>query len=70
MKDKIWHSVKFQTEDQKIEIYPTETFDGIVLETKDSDDIDDISVSRLYLSQYEIELLITKINEMMVYLKQ
>ena len=66
MKNKIWHKVKFDTDEQSIEIYPTETLDGIILETKE---FDKSNISRLYLNKYEMELLILKMNEMMKYLK-
>ena len=66
MENKIWHKVKFDTDEQSIEIYPTETLDGIILETKE---FDKSNISRLYLNKYEMELLILKMNEMMKYLK-
>jgi hypothetical protein len=66
MREKIWHSVKFQTDEQKVEIYPTESFDGIILETKE---FDDTNISRLYLNKDEMELLVIKMTEMMEYLK-
>jgi hypothetical protein len=40
MKNKIrlvrryWHKVEIATEEQNVSIYPTELFDGIVVETK------------------------------------
>ncbi len=66
MGNKIWHKVKFDTDEQSIVIYPTETLDGIILETKE---FDKSNISRLYLNKYEMELLILKMNEMMKYLK-
>ena len=34
MKNKVWHKVQIATEEQNVEVYPTETFDGIIIETK------------------------------------
>lgn len=66
MRDKIWYKVKFDTDEQTVEIYPTETFDGIILEVKE---FDGSNLSRLYLNQGEMELLVIKMTEMMKYLK-
>ncbi len=66
MKNKIWHKVEIQTDEQNVEIYPTETFDGIIVETKE---IDEKKSSRLYLNKYEMELLILKMTEMMQYVQ-
>jgi hypothetical protein len=66
MRDKIWYKVKFDTDEQTVEIYPTETFDGIILEVKE---FDGSNLSRLYLNQDEMELLVIKMTEMMKYLK-
>lgn len=66
MKNKIWYKVKFDTDEQVVEIYPTETFDGIILEVKE---FDGSNLSRLYLNQGEMELLVIKMTEMMKYLK-
>ena len=67
MKNKVWHKVEISTEEQEIEVYPTETFDGIIIETKE---LDDKGSPRLYLSEDEMELLILKMREMMTYVKQ
>lgn len=66
MENKIWHKVNFQTDEQNVEIYPNETFHGIILETKE---FDGSNISRLYLNKDEMQLLILKMNEMMNYLK-
>jgi hypothetical protein len=68
MKNKVWHKVTIATEDQNIEVYPTETFDGIIVETKELDD--KTGSPRLYLNKDEMELLILKMREMMEYVKQ
>jgi hypothetical protein len=65
MKNKVWNKVVIATEEQNIEIYPTETFDGIIVETKELDD--KTLNGRLYLNKDEMELLIIKMQEMMKY---
>jgi hypothetical protein len=65
MKNKVWNKVVIATEEQNVEIYPTETFDGIIVETKELDD--PAGNSRLYLNKDEMELLIIKMQEMMKY---
>ena len=67
MKDKVWHRVEIATEEQNVSVYPTEEFDGIIVETKELDD--KTGNSRLYLNQNEMELLIAKMREMMAYVK-
>ena len=67
MKNKVWHKVEISTEEQEIEVYPTETFDGIIVETKE---LDGSGSPRLYLNKDEMEFLITKMQEMMKYVKQ
>jgi hypothetical protein len=68
MKNKVWHKVTIATEEQNVEVYPTETFDGIIVETKELDD--KTESPRLYLNKDEMELLILKMREMMEYVKQ
>ena len=68
MKNKVWHKITIATEEQNVEIYPTETFDGIIVETKELDD--KTGSSTLYLNQDEMELLILKMREMMSYVKE
>ena len=65
MKNKVWNKTVIATEEQNVEIYPTETFDGIIIETKELDD--KTGSPRLYLNKDEMELLIFKMQEMMKY---
>jgi hypothetical protein len=67
MKNKVWHKVVIATEEQNVEVYPTETFDGIIVETKE---LDGSGSPRLYLNKDEMEFLITKMQEMMKYVKE
>jgi hypothetical protein len=68
MKNKVWHKVTIATEEQNVEIYPTETFDGIIVGAKKLDN--KTESPRLYLNKDEMELLILKMREMMEYVKQ
>ena len=68
MKNKVWHKVTIATTEQNVEVYPTETFDGIIVEAKELDD--KTESPRLYLNKDEMELLILKMREMMEYIKQ
>jgi len=68
MKNKIWHKTVIGTEDQNINVYPSEGFSGIIVETKELDD--KTGSSRLYLNRDEMELLIIKMREMMDYLNK
>lgn len=63
MSNKVWHKTTISTEEQTVEIYPTEQFDGIIVETKELDD--KTGNSRLYLNRDEMELLIAKMQQMM-----
>jgi hypothetical protein len=65
MKNKVWNKTVIATEEQNVEIYPTEGFDGIIVETRELDD--KTLNGRLYLSKDEMELMITKMQEMMKY---
>jgi len=65
MKNKIWNKTVIATEEQNVEIYPTEGFDGIIVETRELDD--KTLNGKLYLSKDEMELFIIKIQEMMKY---
>jgi len=67
MKNKVWHKVSIATEEQNVEVYPTENFDGIIVETKELDD--KTGSPRMYLNEDEMELLILKMREMMNYVK-
>jgi len=55
------------TEEQNVEVYPNETFDCIIVETKELDD--KTGSPRLYLNEDEMELLIAKMREMIQYIK-
>jgi hypothetical protein len=64
MSNKVWYQTVVSTEDQNIEIFPNETFDGIIVKTKELDR----SLSHtLYLNKEEMEFLIAKMQEMMKY---
>jgi hypothetical protein len=67
-KIKVWHKIEIATEEQNVSIYPTEEFNGIVVETKELDD--KTLNGKLYLNKDEMELLILKMQEMMKYVKQ
>lgn len=68
MANKVWHKTTIYTEEQNVEIRPTDQFDGIILETKE---LDDKTVnSRFYLNEDEMEMLILKMREMMNYVKE
>jgi hypothetical protein len=66
MANKVWHKTVISTEEQDVEIYPTETFDGIIVETRELDG--KTGSPRLYLNEDEMELLIIKMREMMDYI--
>ena len=65
MKNKVWNKTVIATEEQNVEIYPTEMFDGIIVEIRELDD--KTLNGRLYLSKDEMELMIIKMQEMMKY---
>jgi len=67
MKNKVWHQIVIATEEQNVSIYPTEDFNGIIVETKELDD--KTLNGMLYLNKDEMELLIQKMVEMMNYVK-
>jgi len=67
MKNKVWHKVSISIEEQEVGVYPTETFDGIIVETKE---LDGSGSPRMYLNIDEMELLISKMREMMEYVKK
>jgi hypothetical protein len=62
MKNKVWYKVVITTEEQDVSVYPTENFDSIIVETKESVGGES---SRLYLNKDEMELLIVKMREIM-----
>lgn len=64
---KIFITTTIATEDQNVSIMPNETFNGIILETKE---VDDKTLNgRTYLSKVEAELLIIQIQNMIKYLE-
>ena len=65
MKTKVWNKTVIATEDQNVEIYPTEGFDGIIVEVKELDD--KTLNGRLYLNKDQMELLIIRMQDMMKY---
>lgn len=65
MRNKVWHKTVIATEEQNVEIYPTQNYNGIIVETKEVDD--KIESPRMYLNADEMELLISKMREMMNY---
>jgi hypothetical protein len=67
MENKIWHKIKMDTEEQTVEVYPTDEFDGIIIETKE---LDGKGSPRLYLNKDEMEFLIHKMQEMMGYVNK
>ena len=67
MKNKVWHKVSISIEEQEVGVYPTETFDGIIVETKE---LDGSGSPRMYLNIDEMEVLISKMREMMEYVKK
>jgi hypothetical protein len=67
MKNKVWYKSVIATEEQNVEIFPTEGFDGIIIQTRE---LDDKTYSpRLYLNEEEMQMLIIKMQEMMGYVK-
>jgi hypothetical protein len=66
MKNKVWHKVEISTEEQNVSVYPTEEFNGIIVETNE---LDGTNSPRMYLNKDEMELLILKMREMMEYVK-
>lgn len=67
MANKVWHKIMIATEEQNVTISPTPEYDGIVIETQE---VDDTGSPRLYLNRDEMELLITKMKEMMDYVEK
>jgi hypothetical protein len=65
MKNKVWHKAVIATEEQDVSVYPNETFDGIIVETNESNGS---GSPRLYLNKDEMELLIVKMRHMMEYI--
>jgi hypothetical protein len=70
MKNKVWIKTEITTHnEQDIRIQPTDTFDGVVLEFKESGD-QNYHNGRLYLNTESMEALIAKMRETMDYVKQ
>lgn len=70
MGNKVWYKTVLATEDQIVEVYPNEGFDGIVLEIEDLEDgiIGTTKFKRrLYLSKDEMDILVSKMQETMKY---
>ena len=68
-KKKIWITTELYTEfEQNIRIQPTDTFDGVVLEIKESGS--PTYDARLYLNAETLEAMIAKLREMMDYVKE
>jgi hypothetical protein len=67
MTKKVWYKATISTDEQDVSIYPTEEFDGIIVETKEMDG--KTQSPRMYLNENEMELLISKMREMMNYVK-
>lgn len=66
--NKVWHKTVIPTEEQEVGIYPTETFDGIIIEAMEMDGI--TSSNRIYLNKDEMNLLIIKMQDMMSYIEK
>lgn len=67
MENKIMHSIIVYMQERNVEICPSEDFDGIVINIKNDDD--DALKDSLYLDEQEMEFLIAKMKEVMVYVK-
>lgn len=68
-KKKIWITTELYTEfEQCIRIQPTDTFDGVVLEIKETHA--STYDARLYLNTETLEAMIAKLREMMDYVKE
>lgn len=67
MEDKIWHKVTIDLDDQTVSVYPTDIFNGIIVE---GDDLDGSTKYRFYLNQKQMEFLILKMREVMDYTQQ
>jgi hypothetical protein len=63
MAKKVWHKTIIVTQEQNVIIYPTDEYDGIIVETKELDD--KTGSPQMYLSENEMEMLILKMREMM-----
>jgi hypothetical protein len=64
---KIWIKTTMVVEDQNIEIFPTETFDGIIIEPKESDDT---PAYNLCITKGSMKLFIEQMQSMMDYVSE
>jgi hypothetical protein len=63
MSGKVWYKTEISLDaDQNVEIYPDEGYGGIVIKGKEIESTDSY---RIYLNRAEMELLISKMREMM-----
>lgn len=63
MSGKVWYKTEISLDaDQNVEIYPDEGYGGIVIKGKEIESTDSY---RIYLKRAEMELLISKMREMM-----
>lgn len=63
MSGKIWYKTEISLDaDQNVEVYPDEGYGGIVIKGKEIESTDSY---RIYLNRAEMELLISKMREMM-----
>jgi hypothetical protein len=63
MSGKVWYKTEISLNaDQNVEIYPDEGYGGIVIKGKEIESTDSY---RIYLNRAEMELLISKMREMM-----
>ena len=67
MEDKIWHKVTIHLDDQNVSVYPTDIFNGIIVE---GEELDGSAKYRIYLNQKQMEFLILKMREVMDYTQQ
>lgn len=67
MENKIWNKTVIAMGEQDVEIYPTEMFDGIIVEVKE---LNGAKSERLYLDENEMNILVQKMQEMMKYVKE
>lgn len=68
MSDKVWYKTEISLGSvQNVEIYPDEAYVGIVIKGKEIESTDSY---RIYLNRAEMELLISKMREMMDHVEQ
>lgn len=65
---KVWYKTEISLDaDQNVEVYPDEGYGGIVVHGKEIESKDSY---RIYLNRAEMELLISKMREMMDHVEQ